>query len=101
VHSSSTRGPFGFRLQSSSPVFGCLFTLFGLILALMVAVIGFFVALIMPVLLLIMRMVNRIMGKPATVQVRQSELVAIDVESTVLPREQADDSRSTTHEHRN
>lgn len=66
----------------------------------MVAVIGFFVALIMPVILLIMRLVNRVMGKPATVQVRQSEVVAIDVESTVLPPELADDSCSTIHERR-
>lgn len=83
----SARGPFGFRIQSSSPVLGCLFTMVGLILALMVAVIGFFVALIMPVLLLIVGVVRRVLGKSETVQMRQSEAVAIDVESTVLPPE--------------
>jgi len=59
--------------------------MFALIVALMVAVIGFFLALIMPVLLLIAGVVRRVLGKPETVQVRQSEVVAIDVESTVLP----------------
>lgn len=57
----------------------------GLFLALMVAVIGLFVALIMPVLMLIMRLTERALGKPPAAQVRQSEVVAIDVESTVLP----------------
>ena len=87
VNPSSAKRPFRFHLQSSSPVLGCLFAALGLILALMVAVIGFFAALIMPVVMLVMRLAGRALARPDVVQVRQSEAVAIDVESTVLPPE--------------
>lgn len=74
--------------------------MFALIVGLMVAVIGFFVALILPVLLLIVGVVRRVLGKSETVQVRQSEMDAIDVESTVLPSGLIDGSSPTTREGR-
>lgn len=87
MDSSSEKGPFGFRLQSSSPVVGCLFTMFALIVGLAVALIGFFAALIMPLVMLIIRLTRRAMANPAADQVRQSDVEAIDVESTVLTPE--------------
>jgi hypothetical protein len=100
MDSSSTRGPFGFRIQSGSPVLGCLFTLFALIIGLSVALFGVLAALIMPVLLLIVGVVRRVLGKSETVQMRHEEVVAIDVESTVLPPERITGSSPTTHEGR-
>lgn len=50
---TSTRGPFGIRIQSSSPALGCLFTIVGFVFAMTVALFGLFVALVMPVMMLI------------------------------------------------
>ncbi len=57
----------------------------GLLIALALALIGTVAALIMPLVLLIIRMVRRVLPKPAAVQVRHPVTEAIDVESTVLP----------------
>lgn len=91
MDSSSNRGPAGFRLQNSSPALGCLVTVLGLGLALAVALVGFFVVLIMPVVLLITGIARKALGRTETsvqaMRQSESEVGAIDVESTVLPPE--------------
>ena len=56
-----------------------------MVFALSVALMAFLASLIMPGALLIMGLAISVLNKPAAPQVRKAEMVAIDVESTVLP----------------